>query len=93
MLLSERFEIPSAHVAQPIAQPQLPAHARRLRDARKRARLTQLQLAMQAGVSLPLVYLAERGGVISDRTALRFATVLGAKPEDFRRPRPAKPSP
>jgi transcriptional regulator with XRE-family HTH domain len=53
------------------------AVSRALRLLRKREGLSQLALAVRAGVSLNTVSLAERSGRLTERTAERFATALG----------------
>lgn len=50
---------------------------------RRRKKLTQAQLAVQAGLSPSTVSLAERAGLISRATAAKLAAVLGITPEEL----------
>jgi transcriptional regulator with XRE-family HTH domain len=58
--------------------------AQALIKARKRKGLSQVLLAVQSGLSLPTVSLAERTGCFSARTAERLAAVLGVPVESLR---------
>lgn len=51
--------------------------------ARRRAGMTQAQLAVQAGLSIATVAHAERFGVVTERTAERLAAVLGVAPKEL----------
>ncbi len=55
----------------------------RLLAARRRAKLTQLQLAARAGVSVTTVSLAERFGALSSSVAAKLAPILGVEPEEL----------
>jgi transcriptional regulator with XRE-family HTH domain len=52
--------------------------------ARRRVRLTQAQLAVKAGLSIATVSLAERFGVVTDRTLERLAAALGVDAKELR---------
>lgn len=54
---------------------------RQLRESRG---LTQFQLAAQAGLSIQTVSLAERAGILTDRTAQAIAAVLAVQPSELR---------
>jgi transcriptional regulator with XRE-family HTH domain len=54
-----------------------------VRVARERLGLTRERLAVQAGLSLSTVYLAERAGLVSRRTAEKLAPVLGVPVEQL----------
>jgi transcriptional regulator with XRE-family HTH domain len=54
-----------------------------LRAARLRARLTQIDLARQAQVSLSTLRVAERG-IATDRTLERLAAALGVPAAELR---------
>ena len=60
------------------------AVSRALRLLRKREGLSQLALAVRAGVSLNTVSLAERSGRLTERTAELFAAALRVTPDEFR---------
>ncbi len=55
----------------------------RVRAARQRARLTQAQAAVRAGIAITTLALAERFGACSRLTAEKLAPVLGCRPEDL----------
>lgn len=55
-----------------------------VRAARERAGLTREQLAVRAGLSGSTLYLAERAGLVSKRTAEKIAEVLGLPAEELR---------
>jgi transcriptional regulator with XRE-family HTH domain len=55
----------------------------RLRRARQRLGLSQVDLAVAAGCSLNTVSLAERSGYFTERMAAKFAAALQCKPEDL----------
>lgn len=45
--------------------------------------MSQVQLAAAAGLSLATLSLAERFGIVTDRSAERLAKVLGVPPEQL----------
>lgn len=55
----------------------------RLRDARIRAFLTQVELAERAGVAEPTVVAAEKGKKIRISTVRKLAEALGIGPQDL----------
>ncbi len=65
-----------------------PSKTTRLQSARRRASLTQVQLAARAGIALSTLSLAERFGVLSKRTAEKIAAVLQVAVEDLLEPEP-----
>ncbi len=54
-----------------------------VREARERQGLTREQLAVKAGVASSTVYLAERAGLLTIRTAEKLAGVLGVTASDL----------
>jgi transcriptional regulator with XRE-family HTH domain len=56
----------------------------KLRSARARCRLTQLELAAAAGCCITSVSIAERGGPLTEATAAKLAAVLGVDPAELR---------
>ncbi len=60
-----------------------PPGAVRLRAARLALDLSQFRLAVNSGVSLATVSLAERSGLMSRATAERLARALGCTPGDL----------
>jgi transcriptional regulator with XRE-family HTH domain len=61
-----------------------PPAAQALRAARKCKNLSQFQLAVRTGLSLPTISLAERTGYFSERTAERLAAALEVPVESLR---------
>jgi len=56
----------------------------RLRDARKRAGLTQEELAERAGLAQSVVSRAEKGSSIAEDSLAKIAAVLGATTDELR---------
>ena len=54
-----------------------------VREARERAGLTQLEVAIKAQISIGTLSVAERGGPISSRSAQRLATALAVREADL----------
>ncbi len=54
----------------------------RIRPLREALRINRVALARQSGISTTTIRYAERG-VLSERTAMALAPVLGVKPEDL----------
>lgn len=46
--------------------------------------MTQFQLAARAGLSLQTVSIAERGGILTDRSVRLLAEALGVLPAELR---------
>lgn len=66
----------------PTSMPKRKGRPRRkesLRDLRERRRLTQVALAVRAGLSLNTVGAAERHGVVSPASAEKIARALGCR--------------
>lgn len=57
-----------------------------VRDARERAGVTQLELALRSGISVGTISVAERGGRLSARAAGKLASVLGVGASDLTSP-------
>lgn len=55
-----------------------------IRGARRRAGLSQVKLAVRAGVSLSTIRLAETAGVATSRTLVGIARALGMRIDDLR---------
>lgn len=68
-----------ADVAQGVTLPGLKA-------ARRRAFLTQEQLAARAGLNVVTLFRAERGEPVSLTTAQKLATALGVEPHELAEP-------
>lgn len=61
-----------------------------LRRLRQQRGLAQRKLADLADCSISTVWLAERGGFLSERMAARFAKALGCTPRDILPPSPER---
>jgi len=55
-----------------------------LRDARRRAGLTQEELAERAGLAQSVVSRAEKGASVAEDSLAKIAAVLGCAPDDVR---------
>jgi transcriptional regulator with XRE-family HTH domain len=55
-----------------------------VRTARRRAGLSQFQLAVKAGLHPATISLLERGTRVSEQTATKVAEALGLQPEELR---------
>lgn len=55
----------------------------RIRELREQRGLSQAALRRVSGISISVIYRAERGDVVSPNTARRLAAALGCKPADL----------